>query len=193
MANFQFNIPQLLQQAFGIKGFTPNFQKSAVNIDFSVPTIDVSDEVKAYSSIGTPIYELLVFRHSSFDSDLVLMDVPLVTVSRTKNIIKSSVAGQNGTFKQVVSNGDYMISVRGILFNTESWNVKPFDKIQQINDLGNLLETVEVESEYLNLLGIDEVLVEDFRFEPMTGIPHVMPYSLELVSDKAFELQLLDL
>ena len=41
----------------------------------------------------------------------------VIEISNTRNIVKTEIQGRDGTVKEFINNGDYQISIKGILSN----------------------------------------------------------------------------
>src|SRR5688572_7578109 len=76
------------------------------------------------SKLGTPIFSNIEFQELKYQPlnvnkilrvPNISFDTVLFTVSQTKNIVKTAIQGRNGTVKQYISDGDYEITIRGII------------------------------------------------------------------------------
>lgn len=197
MPEFRFSIPQLLQQAFGVSGYRidePEPPSSPLYKE--IRTVDLS-EFAAYGPLGFPIYDVIRFKGGTVPGtdeiyeSLDLVDYPLIQVSRQKNIVETAVAGRSGTVKELISNGDHSIQIRGILIEHDSEKV-PLEKIQRLKRICDLPVAFEVESQVLNTLGIDSLVIRSYDFPPLEGFVNVQPYVLSCVSDEPVEAQILN-
>lgn len=146
------------------------------------------DDPAERSVFGTPIFDVIEFKSGGVVT-LVLKDAPLVTITRAKNIVRTQVQGRDGTIKEIISNDDYKINVKGLLVNTDS-NKRPIDQLEQLNNLLNSNTTHKVSSRLLSKLGITDLVVTDFEFPSYEGYVNVIPYSFNALSDDPAELKL---
>ena len=188
---FQININDLIQQAFQIRGYKPKFDEEPTVIEYpNVPTIDLSgDEPFVTSVLGTPIYEIITWKAGGAIADFEMLDVPLVDITRPKNIIKTPVSGRNGTVKELISHSDFQVRIRGILVNYDNYQIPPYTQIQALHQLCELQRSIPVESKLLNLLGIYNLVINSYNFPRLEGQPSTFPYVLNCLSDEPFELE----
>jgi len=78
------------------------------------------------SWLGTPIFADLRFP----DDELILESV-LIEVRQTKNIQRTPVQGRNGTVKEYIADGDYDITIRGVI-TTPRINSYPLDEVRAL-------------------------------------------------------------
>lgn len=146
------------------------------------------DEANAISVLGTPVFSNLVLQ--SQDASVILrIDAVLMTVSMTKNIVKTKVQGQNGTFKEYVSDGDYKVGIKGVLASTNP-QVYPRNQVQRLKALCDLAEPIEASSDFLDLFGVHNLVIERYQFPQKEGFYNMQGFSLSCVSDEPLELLL---
>lgn len=156
--------------------------------DFEV--IDLTeqiDEANAIGVLGNPVFSNLIL--TSQDGSLSLrIDTVLITVSMVKNIVKTKVSGRNGTFKEYISDGDYRVDIRGVLVSPNS-QVYPRDDIQTLKDLAELPEGVQASSDFLNLFGVKNLVIEQFTFPQNENDGYnTQPFTIKALSDEPLEL-----
>ncbi len=120
----------------------------------------------------------------------LLPNEPTITINSKKNIIETALAGstRRGTVKELISIGDWEITIRGIALNTNSTKVYPEDMVHRLNYTYGRNEAIEIESALTNLLGIYRVVIKSVNFPEMTGIQHAQAYEFQCVSDEDFDL-----
>lgn len=177
-AGYQINLVELSRQVFGV-----NAQPLS-----KYPEIDVRDEAEpiASSLFGTPIFETLSYLVNG--ENIQFGDSPIITVNKVKNIVKTKVQGRSGTVKEFISDGDYNVTIRGILSNDNS-DDKPYDLISQLNNLANINEAIEIQSRFLNKLGIFSIVIEQVQYMNSKYV-NFQPYQLICSSDIPIELEL---
>lgn len=188
----KINIFELTRQAFNIKGFAPILTGSfnpKINYDDSqIETIEVADAV-ATSVFGTPIFETLALIDPVTKTRIEFDDAPMITVNKKNHIIKSKVQGRSGSVKEFITEEDYIVNVRGVLVNHTGEDL-PYDRINQINEIARLPQSIKVESKLLNLLGIHNLVIEELVFAEDANYTNVRPYQMKCLSDTPIELVL---
>lgn len=196
MPEFQFNISEILRRAFGVSGYQIDRPETPGLPSYKeVSTITLA-QIADYGPMGFPIYDVIRFKGGTvpgtdeiFES-LDLLDFPLIQVSRQKNILETVVVGKSGTVKELISNGDHSVQIRGVLVEHDSEKL-PLEKVQRLKRICDLPVALEVESLVLNTLGIDSLVIQSYDFPPLEGFVNVQPYVLSCVSDEPVEAQIL--
>jgi len=87
-----------------------------------------SDSPIGTSYLGTPVYARLEFSKDGIENQVgspstldgregarnLILETVLITVVQSKNIIKTPIQGRNGTIKEYIGEGDYMLRINGI-------------------------------------------------------------------------------
>ena len=110
----------------------------------TIPESETEESI-GVSLLNTPVIDNIVFQSGSYiDLDgneipynELRIDAVIIEVSQVKNIIKTSVQGRPGTVKEYISDGDYIINIRGVVNNTGKANQKLYPK-DAVNDLISL-------------------------------------------------------
>jgi len=151
------------------------------------------DKPELMSYLNTPVYDSLIFgylneksRNNYIDDfgntisyePIRLVEV-LISVQQTKNIVTTAVAGLNGTVKQYMSKGDYIINVEGRIsgqYNPSTDNYEHVRTVSQFSEsFARLIEICEIgyslpiTSRHLQLFGINQVVITDFNFPQREG------------------------
>ena len=185
-------------------GFFIPPQLPALNSDFFPRyffTPDPEDEPIATSYLGTPVYSNLIFSSEGVDvgspttvdpnagkQDLRI-DTVLMIVQQTKNIVKTPIQGRNGTVKEYISDGDYMVTIMGAI-------VSPYPLVYPREDVDLLLRYLKLNTQipvisfFLDLFGIDSVVIEDYEFPEKMGSRNEQPFKILASSDRPLEFQL---
>lgn len=189
-----YNIYELTRQAFGIKGYTPILNSgtnAAVKFEGTEITVVESVEAIGSSIFGTPIFESIGLVHPTTGETIYFEDAPLVSLSVSKQIIRSEVTNRPGSVKEYINLDDYQIKIVGLLCNHDGIAL-PFEKIEDLNNLLTPGVALEVESKLLNACGIFNVVVRNHEFKATGKFTNVMPYEINLWSDHPIELSLDD-
>ena len=154
-------------------------------------TPDPSDNAIKTSYLGTPIYSNLIFdaepdtpENESLEFDTVLMEV-----SMSKNIVKTPIQGRNGTVKEYISDGDYLVAIRGEIVS-EYPNVYPKDIVNALINLCQVKHQLAVSSFFLQLFSVSSIVIERYTISEKLGSRNSVPFSIEAYSDEPIELQL---
>lgn len=183
-------------------------------------TEEEHDTTNVTSVLGTPVYSNLEFlkvsgtsRDNSLEvngadggKDVMLrIDTVLFVVTQTKNIIITSIQGQQNiqtdpndpnsrknifsTVKEYISGGDYMITINGAIMS-EHPNLYPHDDVSLFIELMNLPKSIPVASNFLNLFSIGEIVVEHFEIAEKLGSRNEVPFIINCLSDFPIQFKL---
>jgi Domain of unknown function (DUF6046) len=118
-----------------------------------------------------------------------LPNEPLIGLSLTKTIVETATVGKErkGTVKEYITTEDYAISIKGICIDKTNPEKYPADQVALLNDLLEINDALEVESNpFLELFGIRKIVLKDIQFDDMMGEAGVQKYTLTAVSDQDF-------
>jgi hypothetical protein len=132
---------------------------------------------------GTPMWDNLVI-----DSDdlKLRIDMVLLTVSQTKNIVKTALNGVDGTVKEFISDGDYNIQISGGLFGLN--NQYPEDEVAKLITILKKKTNIRVQSQFLQRFDIDDIVVENYKMEAKEAQGNAQFFEISAVSDTPQEL-----
>jgi hypothetical protein len=129
-----------------------------------------------------------------FGGGNVILDAPfvfetaLITVNQTKNIVKTAISGQNGTVKEFMSEGDFVINLKGVIVG-DTANQRP--DINQLNSLVAYLKapvSLPVSCNFLNEWLISSVAVESYTVGQREGARNIIDVEINMLSDSTIEL-----
>lgn len=144
---------------------------------------------KASQLAGLPIFQPLVLKGFDGLDDMVL-ESAVVSYQRQRNIVKTVVQGRDTSVKEFINNGDWAISVSGLI--CRNGFEYPIDAIDEFNQFMERKATLEVVHEVLNALGVYEIVIEDYSLAS-TSLINCQPYSFNATSDTPITLKLDDL
>jgi len=193
MANFQFTIPNLLRAA-GIRGYLPR-ASAAINRALraqSEPEYNSAMHQAAELIFsdkpwfeGVPVWMPMELSHSEAGEPL-LLDSALVEVSNERHVVLTHLQGLDGSVKEFIANGDYIIKVRGLLAQKGfGW---PQDEVTRLKQYMRLRYPIAVTHQQLNALDIFEIVVTEWSL-PHSPHINVAAYEFTAVSDEPIELQ----
>jgi hypothetical protein len=198
MPNYIISTRQLLIEAFGIVGFrrynTQSPRQPARDINYGdVPTINLTKQ-NASSVFGTPVLDTIKVEAGtipgtgeSYDEYVFPVD-PVVDINRAKHVVRTQVAGKNGTVKELISLDDYDINIRGVLVNMDGDDL-PHDAIADMKRMFELPVSLSVHSDLFQLLGIYNIVITDIKWPALEGYSNVQPYVITAYSDEPRELK----
>ena len=105
----------------------------------------------------------------------------------SKNIIKTAIQGRNGTVKEYISDGDYDITLRGML-TSQNASQYPLEEFNRLLKLCELNEALTIVSDYIQLFGIYDIVIDSSSFPQREGFQNTQLFELKCVSDKPIEL-----
>lgn len=188
-----YNIPVSKQEALHIMGYD---------------NIEVKDieNVKEFSAYGTPIFMPIRIEDVRYKKDGVIHKIngikllcAVMEISNTRNIVKTDIQGRDGSVKEFINNGDYQISIKGILSNdvytpdgtvpSKGNNKYPMDAVAHLNTICTAPCAIHVTNSLLYTLGIYDLVIEDFSFPATQGKENIQAFQLNCLSDTTFILQ----
>lgn len=202
-----YSIPELLSLA-GIRGYTPRLA-SAVNtlvttqndIEYQSALREATQEITGYSTTyngteetlfagnsnfeGLPLYMPLVFEKLKNGTSSYMLDSAIVDLNRQKNIVTTIVQGRDSSVKELINNGDYQITVSGVIANKEL--SYPKESVKELEAFLSAKESLKVTHEIMNALGINELVITDYNI-PTTPFINMQAYSFNAISDTPIEL-----
>lgn len=159
--------------------------------DYTAITEDATDQVIKTSYLGTPVFSNLIFdaEPDTPENFALEIDTVLMTVSMTKNIVKTPLQGRDGTVKEYISDGDYMVDIRGEIVS-EQPNVYPKDLVARLVNLCRVKHQLNVSSFFLQLFSVSAIVIDDYEVAEKLGSRNSVPFSIRASSDTPIELQL---
>ncbi len=196
MPNYEFilkrTIPNIRARTFNSKGFVDLQSTQEYNFDnIAIP----NHNAVAQSTLGTPVYSNLEIEAGQYTLndkiityDAMQINTVLYNVTMTKNIVKTVLAGSNGSIKEYVSDGDYSINISGIIEpnkDTGTYHLTAFENFKKILDRP---ESIRFTSWYLQAIGIDDVVIEGYDLPQTNGQYTIQLFNIRALSDTPIEL-----
>lgn len=120
----------------------------------------------------------------------------LISINMEKNIVTTALQGRNGTIKEYISDGDYNITVDAGVSTYQVQNEEneidisyPIDAVKELQELLALPEALEVQSDFLDIFGIDSTVVKSFSLQQETH-SNRQSINIQMLSDRAYEIRL---
>lgn len=152
-------------------------------------------EVIGVSKLGTPVFSVVSFEPGSYEPldggativyAGITLDAVLVQVRQSKNIVKTATNGRNGTIKEFISSGDYEITLRGVITSSIGpgfANVYPSIEVETLKNIFEVPQDLEVTGPFLDIFGIDRVIVDSFDFPERAGFRDAQLFTCKLTQD----------
>ena len=158
------------------------------NIDVEeVTRLDTgADDAQRLSYLGTPVFADLLLQENEQDTGL-LIDTVLFDVSQTRNIVTTPVQGRDGTVKEYISDGDYVVNIRGLLVQPNSM-AYPADQVRELLRLCQVKDAIVAASPFLQLFKIYNLVITDYRLPQREGFQNTQLFELNCISDVPIEL-----
>lgn len=126
----------------------------------------------------------------------LIIPAAILEVSQSKNIITTSMQGRNGTVKEFVSDGDFAITLTGVIIGRNEdgevkdiGNVYPFDDVQKLVTICKVPTPISVVSTFLGaVFGINEVVITDYNIPQREASRDMQPFQISMLSDVPIEL-----
>jgi hypothetical protein len=143
------------------------------------------------SQLNTPVLHDLKFvgiknytdeQGNTYNFDDVVLQAVLVTISQSKNIVKTAIQGRKGTIKEYVGMDDYVLNINGVIHGPNG--SYPKDEIANLKNMLTCQHSIEVVSWYLHLWDIYHIVIEDFSINPEEGGYSYQPFTITAISDK---------
>jgi hypothetical protein len=143
------------------------------------------------SLLGTPIFLPCTLKYEDeFDTlEVELQGEPMIVFRLNKTIVKTAIDSKQGSFKELYSQDDYGISIKGFLFNNEA-NEYPE---KAVRDLRNILEKqkhLRITNALARIFGVTYIAVESAEVNCIEGAQNYIAYQVNAVSDQLFDIKL---
>lgn len=126
----------------------------------------------------------------------------IMSITQERNIVQTPLQGRDGTIKEFISNGDYVITVdAGVMegqkqtenedtevsFQTPN-NTYPRAELERLGKILTEPKAIAVQSNFLNVLGIQSVVVKSFSLVQETH-SNRQSIQIQMLSDKPYEIK----
>jgi hypothetical protein len=165
----------------------------------------VIEDLTVSSKYGLPTFDTFSFNASvgnklsytaskDFGGGTVNIDKPftfdtaLIEINQTKNIVKTVIAGTNGSVKEYMSEGDFIINLRGVIVGDVA-NQRP--DVTRLNSLVAYLKaplSIPISCHFLEELNITSIVVESYKLGQREGSRNIIDIEINMLSDSVIEL-----
>jgi hypothetical protein len=157
------------------------------------------------SKFGLPMFDVFKFNCSTansvtytaskdFGGGEVIIDgsfvfeTALLTVNQTKNIVKTAIAGQDGTVKEFMSEGDFVINLKGVIAGDTANQRPDFITLDKLVQYLKAPLALPVSCNFLNEWNINSVVIESYSLSQREGTRNIIDIDINMLSDSPIEL-----
>jgi hypothetical protein len=146
--------------------------------------------------LGMPVWDLVTLVANPYTTDdgtvintksQLQLPVALCEVSNVRNIIKTTIAGRNGTIKEYMSDGDYTVNIKGSLVSQYS-NIPPSELMYELKTIIEHPEALQVYANFLEYFDVTWLVVEEPIVRQREGCRNVVDFELRCSSDRPVTL-----
>lgn len=152
-----------------------------------------------YSNLEIPAGEYTDLSGNTIQFEGIRIDTLMMDISQERNIIRTQISGRNGTIKQFISDGDFIINCQGIIsgksseensgFSVQSVTGAPEEEIRKLKAICSIPREIEVISEFLDFFDITTVVISAPSFAQKEGSRGEIFFQLQMYSDTPIELK----
>ena len=155
-----------------------------------------TDEPIGVSALGTPVFDDITFPADQFTNlfgdvigfDEVVLQSVLIVANQAKNVIKTPISGRNGTIKEYISAGDFVISVSGQIVSES--NTYPELEVDNFRSIMEANAALSIVSTFINdSLAVGNVVIENYSIRQVRGSRNTVEIGFNAVSDVSRDLE----
>ena len=119
-----------------------------------------------------------------------LPNEPLIELSAQKRIIITDIDGNDGSFKELFSNGDMQVTIRGVLVYDDDPEAYPEDQVRALRNVLEKKTHIEIVNRLTAMWNVEHVAIESYNFPAVPGELGMQAYEIRALSDREFKLNL---
>ena len=193
----QFNLGDMLLNVIGYKGlpypggFIPDAPGKYKADGYEYPGEQASE--KTSSDFGSTLRKKdaqgrWYFMPIALEHKGTEYEIPnaVISIRGKKSIVETAMVGRKGTVKELISVDDYEIRIAGVCLDVDF----PDQQITALNELYNINESVTLKCALTDIFldEEDKVVIKSIDFAEMKGCETAQVFTMELVTDRSFEL-----
>lgn len=188
----------LVRNFWGYKNLTyfPNSRPTVVNIpgkDTGTALEHKFQDLKSW--LGTPIMQPLRMQYTPKGQPVdyfLFPNEPIVEIQNQKRIVETEIDGNSGSFKEIYSQGDYSITIKGIAVNDDPNDGEdyPEEIVRKFRTINELRHHVKVQGALFTIFNIEYLTITGLSLPRIEGSLGMQPYEFTALSDKVFDLEL---
>jgi Domain of unknown function (DUF6046) len=146
--------------------------------------------------LGVPTLTSLAF---NYKGEKIEFEECIITVNQEKNIVTTPMEGRDGTIKEYISDGDYIISVEAAVCSYiinqkgdadfQTSHAYPKEQIEKAIRFLKIKDALDVQSDFLTLYGIKNVVVKSYVMVQETH-SNRQAFSIQMLSDTPYEIKI---
>lgn len=193
----RFNLSDMLLSVLGYKGlpypggFIPDAPGKYKADGYEYPGEQASE--KTSSDFGSTLrkkdvqgrwyFMPIVLEHKGTEYEI---PNAVISIRGKKSIVETAMVGRKGTVKELISVDDYEIRIAGVCLDVDF----PDQQINALNELYNINESVTLKCALTDIFldEEDKVVIKSIDFAEMKGCETAQVFTMELVTDRSFEL-----
>lgn len=196
-----FNIGNLVKKHFGLDVLhsTKTRNYGDISVNEAVKNMVNGLPVEKYSLMGTPVYDYIKVEagnyydwngdHHNYDA----YDFPfecVVELSQPTIMEETYLKGRrSGSVKEIIGLDDFYITIRGFIINYKT-SEYPTKAVEAFKRLIKLPTELQIESPFLNMFDINEMVILDRNIPQIEGSLHYQPFTLMCKSNEPYILEL---
>ena len=155
-----------------------------------------TDDPVATSYLGTPGFSNIDFIEGSYKNlegetieyETLTVNTVLFSVNQSKNVVRTPIQGRNGTVKEYISDGDFDVSIRGLIVSPNA-NEYPKNDVLKLVEILKVQDNLEIASRFLNdRFGITNLVIMSYSLPENEGFQNMQAFEINAVSDEPIEL-----
>lgn len=140
--------------------------------------------------LNTPLGDKWVQLQPINDSTFVVIEAPIINITRKKSIVKQSISGLDGSIFQITSNGDYNISMKFSFITDKTWK-RVDDTFKDYLKAMNIKDKLHIQNALLNeQYDIEYVIIENITESINPTYSNIVDVSLSM--SKVVEYNIFD-
>jgi hypothetical protein len=165
------------------------------NKDNRFKEIDTTPKEPYFSFSGNPVQADLEIESTTYTgADLRQYTTPrlelkgaLIDITQTKNIVSTPIAGRDGTVKEYIAMGDYVINI-AVTLNAPNGE-KPDKLMAELMSIKTAPVALKVNSWFLTLYNIYYLVITDFKLGQEAGKYSSQTVTISALSDSTFIIE----
>lgn len=123
-----------------------------------------------------------------YGSDEVFLPYATVNITTQKRIVKTNLLNRKGSVKEHISQGDYIITIRGVMLTRDE--ALPEDDISAIKDLYDTQLPISIINAITDFFldRDDRIVIKSITLPPMIGTDKAQAFVLDCETDTNLEL-----
>ncbi|MCP4503693.1 MAG: hypothetical protein GY822_27510 [Deltaproteobacteria bacterium] len=161
------------------------------------------DAPVATSYLGTPVFSNLFFGEDEetggsyrslegeqIDWEPIEINTVLFSVNQQKNIVRTPIQGRNGTVKEYISDGDFDITIRGLIVSPDA-ETYPKEDVLKLVKILKVQDNLPIASRFLNeYFDITNIVVASYSLPENEGFQNVQAFEINAYSDEPVEISI---